>query len=129
MLKTIILAFACATGQVAESAECVPVPGYYKVRGTDAKGDAYSAVATVVKFNHVYVVTWVTGTGPMVRGTGLLIGERLSVGWSPPGSSVAGCTVYTVAAGGQRLTGRWTAGTGQIGDEVMTFFAPFEEEE
>lgn len=129
---SLFLAALCTCAVADEPAHtqlAVPAQGYWKVKGTDARGEGYSSIATVVKIGHVYVITWVTGAGPVVRGSGLLRGEYLAVGWSQPGSAVAGCTLYQVRRAGAHMVGRWTASGGTIGDEEMTFFARFAEDE
>jgi hypothetical protein len=94
------------------------IEGKYTIAGTNPNESSYMGTLMVAKTGSTYQLTWKVGKTSYM-GTGLLVGNVLSVGYTIPGLKGCGVVAYTV--GNKRLDGIWTNCGGKAnGKEVAT---------
>lgn len=87
--------------------------GLYQVTGTNPAGPAYSGTVAVSRNGETYIVEWKIGAQTF-RGTGIVTGKTLSVGYN------GGIAVFTIETP-KRVEGRWAPQGGtRMGREVWT---------
>lgn len=96
--------------------------GWYKCRGVDLDDKPYTGVAVIRKLKDQYVVHWYIDSAA-ITGTGILVGDKFSVGWLRNNSR--GVNVYDVLPKG-RLDGQYAAlptSDGKLRRETLTWWA------
>ena len=95
------------------------IEGIYDCKGINPGGaGAYEGTVSIIENNDIYKVTWTLGSS-VYLGTGLLINDMLSVGYSDSSKSWFGVIVYSVK--GNKLKGKWiTLGNEKAGTETLT---------
>jgi hypothetical protein len=113
------LVVAIFLGYVGFSAlAATEIAGTYQVSGTYPNGRAYTGSLLVVKTFETYQLTWKIA-GITYGGTGLLVGNVLSVAYTIPGQRGCGVVAYTI--NGRNLNGVWAdCGASLIYNEVAS---------
>lgn len=95
------------------------IEGVYDCKGAGPGGaGAYEGTVSIIENNDIYKVTWTLGSS-VYLGTGFLINDTLSIGYSDSSKSWFGVIVYKVK--GNKLKGKWiTLGNEKAGSEMLT---------
>ena len=95
------------------------IEGIYNCNGTNPDGTGgYEGTVSIIQNNDIYKVTWTLGSS-VYLGTGFLINDTLSIGYSDSSKSWFGVIVYKVK--GNKLEGKWiTLGNEKAGSETLT---------
>lgn len=103
LLVGVVLFLSSAPAALAAQDE---LEGSYTATGTMPApgGSSYSGTVTVVRKGDVYEVTW--DVGAKYVGTGVRVGDVLSVGYTDEKRSWFGIVAYRIEKGGV-LTGTW----------------------
>src|SRR3990167_6335303 len=92
------------------SADPAPIVGSYMCSGVDAKEAAYTIALSVQTREKGYWLKWVSSSGEVAQGLGLLEGNVLSVAFT--NGEAIGVAHYVVSQG--TLDGHWWIGTERL---------------
>jgi hypothetical protein len=112
---TLLLAFCLAAPAYAADIE-----GTYKASGTNPGGKGqYKGNVIISKSGETYKVVWSVGTAYI--GTGIVVGDVLSVAYTDEGKKWFGIVAYKIKSGGKVLEGLWSGHNGRkLGKETLT---------
>jgi hypothetical protein len=120
-MKTATLALtvllAICPGSPAQAAD---IQGTYKAAGSNPGGKGqYQGNVIISKSGETYKVVWSVGTAYV--GTGIVMGDVLSVAYTDEGKKWFGIVVYRIKSGGKVLEGVWSGHNGRkLGEETLT---------
>jgi hypothetical protein len=112
---TIVLALCLSVPAIAADIE-----GTYSAVGSNPGGKGqYKGNVIISKSGETYKIVWSVGTAYI--GTGILIGDVLSVAYTDEGKKWFGIVAYKIKSGGKVLEGLWTGHNGRnLGKETLT---------
>ncbi len=95
--------------------------GQYTVRGTDpGTAKAYTGTAEIAKHGANYMIRWQLGK-LSYEGTGIVVGDILSVAYTDGKGSWFGVVAYRITRGGHVLEGKWAGHRGdKTGTDILT---------
>jgi hypothetical protein len=104
---------------IGASALAVDIEGRYMAKGTNPGEEGeYAGEVIISKTGDTYRVVWHVGTTYV--GTGIVLGNVLSVGYVDESNTRFGTVVYTIEDGGAKLEGLWCPlGSSILGTETL----------
>jgi hypothetical protein len=96
------------------------IEGTYKAAGSNPGGKGqYKGNVIISKSGETYKVVWSVGTAYI--GTGIVVGDVLSVAYTDEGKKWFGIVAYKIKSGGKVLEGLWSGHNGRkLGKETLT---------
>ena len=112
---TILLAICLGAPAIAADIE-----GTYSAVGSNPGGKGqYKGNVIISKTEETYKVVWSVGTAYI--GTGIVIGDVLSVAYTDEAKKWFGIVAYKIKSGGKVLEGLWSGHNGKkLGKETLT---------
>jgi len=103
------------------TARALDIVGTYDVKGTNPVDQKeYTGTLTIAQTGQTYKVLWDL-SGTKYLGTGILLGDTLSVTYMDEQKSWFGVVIYKITADGKTLEGKWAAFMGDaLGSETLT---------
>jgi hypothetical protein len=116
--RSVIVAVIIFLG-IGASALAVDIEGFYSARGKNPGEEGeYAGEVIISKTGYTYRVVWHVGTTYV--GTGIVLGNVLSVGYVDESNTRFGTVVYTIEDGGAKLEGLWCPlGSSILGTETL----------
>jgi len=101
-------------------AHAADIEGTYKASGANPGGKGqYKGNVIISKSGETYKVVWSVGTAYI--GTGIKVGDVLSVAYTDEGKKWFGIVAYKIKSGGKVLEGLWSGHNGRkLGKETLT---------
>ena len=108
---------ALMVGSLCASMAFAGIEGNYTIAGKNPNGTRYQGMLVIAKLASTYELRWKVGQSAY-RGTGILVGNTLSVGWLAQTDS---CGVVSYKVSKTRLDGIWAnCGAIQTGTETAS---------
>ncbi len=112
---TVLLAICLGAPAIAADIE-----GTYSAVGSNPGGKGqYKGNVIISKSGETYKVVWSVGTAYI--GTGIVVGDVLSVAYTDEGKKWFGIVAYKIKSGGKVLEGLWSGHNGRkLGKETLS---------
>ena len=120
MKKAILLFTVLITICLVAPVHAADIEGTYKAAGSNPGGKGqYKGNVIISKSGETYKVVWSVGTAYI--GTGIVVGDVLSVAYTDEGKKWFGIVAYKIKSGGKVLEGKWSGHNGRtLGTETLT---------
>jgi hypothetical protein len=120
MKKTCLVLTAILAICLSMPALAADIEGTYKAAGSNPGGKGqYKGNVIISKSGETYKVVWSVGTAYI--GTGIVVGDVLSVAYTDEGKKWFGIVAYKIKSGGKVLEGLWSGHNGRkLGKETLT---------
>jgi hypothetical protein len=115
-LALIVLLAIC----LSAPALATDIQGTYAAVGSNPGGKGqYKGNVIITKTGQTYKVVWSVGTAYI--GTGIVVGDVLSVAYTDENKKWFGIVAYKIMSGGKKLEGIWSGHNGKtLGKETLT---------
>ena len=104
---------------IGVSVSAADIEGTYSAKGTNPDGKGkYTGSVIISKTKDTYKVVW--SVGMVYIGTGIVVGDILSVAYVDENKKSFGIVVYKILDSGKKLEGVWCAHNGKaLGKETL----------